>query len=154
MAVSVAECHAMIATADAHGVKLMVGHKRRLRPAFATMGQVLRSGVLGNVQVLTVTRYHDRELHGWWARTIGSRRTDVLGGVHDVDTLRFLCGEVESVYAVAGPRRTPIPTTPIASAPSSTSARVRSVRSRSVRTIRCASIARRLASRSCASGAA
>jgi myo-inositol 2-dehydrogenase/D-chiro-inositol 1-dehydrogenase len=25
-------------------------------------------------------------------------------GVHDIDTLRFLCGEVDSVYAVAGPK--------------------------------------------------
>jgi myo-inositol 2-dehydrogenase/D-chiro-inositol 1-dehydrogenase/scyllo-inositol 2-dehydrogenase (NAD+) len=104
MAINVAECHAMIAAAAANGVKLMVGHKRRLRPAFATMSQVLRSGVLGNVQILTVTGYHDRELHGWWAQ-----RSEVGGlmfwaGVHDVDTLRFLCGEVESVYALAGPK--------------------------------------------------
>lgn len=102
MATTVAECHAMIAAADAHAVKLMVGHKRRLRPAFATMGEVLRSGVLGEVQVLTVTGYHDREMHGWWARRAAVGGLMFWAGVHDVDTLRFLCGEVESVYAVAG----------------------------------------------------
>jgi predicted dehydrogenase len=104
MATSVAECHAIIAAADAHGVKLMVGHKRRLRPAFATMGQVLRSGILGKAQVLTVTGYHDREMHGWWATRSAVGGLLFWAGVHDVDTLRFLCGEVDSVYAVAGPK--------------------------------------------------
>jgi predicted dehydrogenase len=104
MAVNVAECHAMIAAANAHGVKLMVGHKRRLRPAFSTMGQILRSGVLGSVQVLTVTGYHDREVHGWWAERSAVGGLMFWAGVHDVDTLRFLCGEVDSVYALAGPK--------------------------------------------------
>ncbi|MBV9354418.1 MAG: Gfo/Idh/MocA family oxidoreductase [Chloroflexi bacterium] len=104
MAVNVAQCHEMVQAAEANGVKLMVGHKRRLRPAFARMGEVLRSGELGAIQVLTVTGYHDRQLAGWW-----TRRSEVGGlmfwaGVHDVDTLRFLCGEVASVYAVAGPK--------------------------------------------------
>jgi predicted dehydrogenase len=104
MAVDVAQCHEMVQAAEANRVKLMVGHKRRLRPAFATMGEVLRSGELGAVQVLTVTGYHDRQLAGWW-----TQRSEVGGllfwaGVHDVDTLRFLCGEVASVYALAGPK--------------------------------------------------
>jgi myo-inositol 2-dehydrogenase/D-chiro-inositol 1-dehydrogenase/scyllo-inositol 2-dehydrogenase (NAD+) len=104
MAVNVAECHAMVDAARVNGVKLMVGHKRRLRPAFATMGKVLHSGVLGKVQVLTVTGYHDRELHGWWATKSAVGGLMFWAGVHDIDTLRFLCGEVDSVYAVAGPK--------------------------------------------------
>lgn len=107
MAVNVAECHEMVDAAAAHGVKLMVGHKRRLRPAFATMGEVLRSGVLGAVQVLTVTGYHDRQLSGWWTKRSQVGGLMFWAGVHDIDTLRFLCGEVEFVYAVAGPKTRP-----------------------------------------------
>src|SRR5439155_18790057 len=99
MAVNVAECREMIASARAHGVKLMVGHKRRLRPAFATMGQILRSGLLGRVQTLAVTGFHWRLVEGWWARRAAVGGLLFWAGVHDVDTLRYLCGEVASVYA-------------------------------------------------------
>ena len=56
---------------------------------------------------MTVTGYHDRVLGGWWSHreTVGGLM--FWAGVHDIDTLRFLCGEVASVYAVAGPKTHP-----------------------------------------------
>jgi predicted dehydrogenase len=107
MARTVAECHAMLEAADRHGVKLMVGHKRRLRPAYALIGEVLRSGILGRPIAATVTGFHWRR---WDRRTDWcARRAEVGGllhwaGVHDVDTLRFLLGEVAAVFAVEGPK--------------------------------------------------
>jgi predicted dehydrogenase len=97
----------MIEAADRHGVKLMVGHKRRLRPAYAYMGEVLRSGVIGQPIAANVLGFHwrvwDREIH-WMARRSAVGGLLHWAGVHDVDTMRFLLGEVSSVFAVEGPK--------------------------------------------------
>src|SRR5258708_11157950 len=60
MALTVAQCYDMIDAADRHDVKLMVGHKRRLRPTHALIGEVLRSGILGRPIAATVTGFHGR----------------------------------------------------------------------------------------------
>lgn len=107
MARTVAECYDMIDAAEHHGVKLMVGHKRRLRPAYALMGEILRSGILGRPLAANVLGFHWRI---WDQRTQWQARRDEVGGllhwagVHDIDTLRFLLGEVAAVYAVEGPK--------------------------------------------------
>lgn len=104
MAVTVADCHDMIAAADANNVKLMVGHKRRFRPAATELKRALLEGEFGQPLAVNVRGFFGRRITGFW-----SRRDDCGGllywaGVHDVDTLRYLFGEVASVYAVIGPK--------------------------------------------------
>ena len=58
----------------------------------------------GNPLAVNVRGFFGRRITGFW-----SRRDDCGGllywaGVHDVDTLRYLFGEVSSVYAVIGPK--------------------------------------------------
>jgi phthalate 4,5-cis-dihydrodiol dehydrogenase len=107
MARTVAECFDMIEAAAQSGVKLMVGHKRRLRPSYAYMGEILRSGVVGRPIAANVLGFHwrvwNRQTH-WWARRSAVGGLLHWAGVHDVDTLRFLLGEVAAVYAVEGPK--------------------------------------------------
>ena len=57
MAITVADCHDMLEAADAHGVKLMVGHKRRFRPAAVAIRQALASDGLGRPLAVNVRGY-------------------------------------------------------------------------------------------------
>ena len=107
MAITVADCHEMIAAASAAGVKLMVGHKRRLRPAFAEMKDLLGSGEFGRPIAVNVAGYFAERQTGWWNRRALCGGLLYWAGVHDVDTLRHLLGEVASVQAVIGPKLHP-----------------------------------------------
>ncbi|MCY3896575.1 MAG: Gfo/Idh/MocA family oxidoreductase [Chloroflexi bacterium] len=107
MAITVADCYDMVEAADTHGVKLMVGHKRRFRPAAVAIRNALRSDGLGRPLAVNVRGYFGRHITGFW------REKELCGGllywagVHDIDTLRYLFGEVASVYAVLGPKVRP-----------------------------------------------
>ncbi|HEU5317720.1 MAG TPA: Gfo/Idh/MocA family oxidoreductase [Chloroflexota bacterium] len=101
-AFTVAECDAMMAAADANGVKLMVGHVLRLLPLFQRVIDIFDSGVLGTPITAQITRI------GWLGDPKARYRLTkkLTGGllyditVHEIDVLHRLCGPVESVYAL------------------------------------------------------
>jgi UDP-N-acetylglucosamine 3-dehydrogenase len=108
MATNVPDCWKMVRACDAAKVKLMVGHKRRLRPAWARMIQ-LREQV-GQVVAMSIVGYFDArpdDFKGWWTREADSGGVLTLSGVHELDWMRALCGDVEAVSAVAGPQVDP-----------------------------------------------
>ena len=107
MAITVAECHDMVDAADAHGVKLMVGHKRRFRPASVAIRRALTSAGIGRPLAVNVRGYFGRRITGFWRERSLCGGLLYWAGVHDVDTLRYLFGEVASVYAVLGPKLRP-----------------------------------------------
>jgi predicted dehydrogenase len=102
MAFTVAECDAMIAAAERHGVKLMVGHVLRLLPLFQRVIDVFDSGVLGKPVAAQITRI------GWLGdpKARYRLRKELTGGllyditVHEIDLLHRLCGPTLSVYAL------------------------------------------------------
>ena len=105
MARTVKECRAMIEAAERHQVKLMVGHKRRLRPEYARLAEIVQSGLLGRPLAVTVAGFHYSDYYrGWWGQTERSGGALHCAGSHDLDFMRFLLGDVETVYAVEGPR--------------------------------------------------
>lgn len=104
MAITVADCHDMVEAADAHGVKLMVGHKRRFRPASVAIRRALGTDGLGRPLAVNVRGFFGRRITGFWRERSLCGGLLYWAGVHDVDTLRFLFGEVTSVYAVLGPK--------------------------------------------------
>ncbi len=105
MARTVDECRVMIEAAELHGVKLMVGHKRRLRPEYARLAEIVHSGQLGKPVAATVTGFHYSDYYrGWWSEKGRSGGELHCAGVHDLDFLRFLMGDVQTVFAVEGPR--------------------------------------------------
>lgn len=103
MAMNVDQCYRMMEAADTAGVKLMVGHKRRLRPQYACMADLVRSLRFGRIMAVNVTGFFHREAESWWRRRDMGGGLLPYAGVHDIDFLRHLCGEAASVYA-----RTPV----------------------------------------------
>ena len=104
MAITVADCHDMIEACAAAGVKLMVGHKRRLRPAYQEIKRVLDSGRFGRMLAVNVAGFFGRRITGFWGRRAECGGLLYWAGVHDVDTLRHLFGEVSRVFADTAPK--------------------------------------------------
>jgi UDP-N-acetylglucosamine 3-dehydrogenase len=99
MAITLNECYRMMQAAEQAGVRLMVGHKRRLRPQYKKMAAVAGSGELGRVLSVNITGFHRRDPHGWWREASKGGGLLAFSGVHDIDFLRHLCGEAVNVSA-------------------------------------------------------
>src|SRR5207237_1331209 len=104
MANTVPDCWEMVRACEAAGVRLMVGHKRRLRPPWARMIE-LRDR-LGPVAAITACLYYDaRPYDHRGRRTRAARRGGRLdnAGVHTLDWMPARCGAAAQVR-VAGLR--------------------------------------------------
>lgn len=104
MAMRVADCKAMIDAADKADVKLMVGQVLRLIPAFWKTHQIVSSGKLGKPFGMAVTRLGgpDGLSRGWRASKKQAGGVLYEVHVHELDFMRFVMGEAESVYASMG----------------------------------------------------
>ncbi|ASR39430.1 oxidoreductase [Prauserella marina] len=103
LADTVAAGAAMVATAEAEGVPLLVGHHRRHSPILAAAQDIVCRGELGRlvaVQGCALFYKPDDYFES------GSWRSEPGGGpilinlIHDIDSLRALCGDVVSVQAI------------------------------------------------------
>jgi predicted dehydrogenase len=106
MAVSVAECDAMIAAAERGGAHLMVAHCWRFHPDVQAMRARIASGEFG---VVVKTRGYG--VHSNWGPTGWFTEKRFAGGgalvdmgVHAIDTVRYLLGDPlpQSVCATVG----------------------------------------------------
>lgn len=104
MAMSVADCDAMIRAADAAGIKLMVGQVLRLFPVFWKSRQIVASGELGAPFLMSVVGLGgiDGLAHGWRATVKHSGGVLYEIHVHELDFMRHVMGEAKSVYASTG----------------------------------------------------
>lgn len=108
MAVSVPDCWEMVRACEKAGVRLMIGHKRRLRPPWARMIELRDQ--LGPVLAITACLYHDVRPYNfpqWWRHETTSGGTLDIAGVHTIDWMRGMCGDVATVRAVAAPQVDP-----------------------------------------------
>jgi predicted dehydrogenase len=103
MAVSVAECDAMIAASDASGARLMVAHCWRFHDEVRAMRDRIAAGELGEI---VKTRGYGVHAgwgpSGWFAERAlagGGALPDM--GVHAIDTARFLLGDPEPTRVCA-----------------------------------------------------
>lgn len=105
MAVTAADCHAMIETARTARVELMVGHMQKLFPPYRRLIELVREGDYGEPLAVQVMGFHWCPVFpGWWRHRQSGGGLLYWTGVHDIDTMRHVVGdEVTSVYAVAGP---------------------------------------------------
>lgn len=112
MARTTAECWDMVRACEDNGVKLLVGHKRRLRVSWSRMIELTRAdGPLGEPLAITVTQYADMRPYSypgtWWADPAKSGGALSLLGVHVLDWFRAMCGEASRVSALYGEEMDP-----------------------------------------------
>jgi UDP-N-acetylglucosamine 3-dehydrogenase len=103
MALKVADARAMIDACESAGVKLMIGQVLRYNSPFAWMLDQVRSGDLGEPFGMQVTRIGG----GWGGKYLAPWRLEkeTCGGplfeinAHEIDFMRQVMGEAETVYA-------------------------------------------------------
>lgn len=109
MARTVRECWQMVEICEQQRVKLMIGHKRRLRPPWKRMIELTDIDLLGEALAITVCQYCDRRSYAFFDRWWGSAEKVGgclhLQGVHVVDWFRAMCGDAASVTANYGPQQ-------------------------------------------------
>ncbi len=102
IAVSTAEAGRLVAAARRAAIPLLVGHHRRHNPVIHDVKTLLDAGRLGELRVVHAScwffkprKYFDEAP---WRKQAGAGPIFV-NLIHDVDLLRYLCGEVASVQA-------------------------------------------------------
>jgi predicted dehydrogenase len=103
LATSAQQAAGVVHAANEAGVPLTVFHNRRYDPEYATLEQVVRSGVLGEVRRVELRweRWRTERRAGWRGDADAPRGGGVLFdlGSHLVDGAVHLFGPVDSVYA-------------------------------------------------------
>ena len=89
-------------------IALLVGHHRRFNPLISAARRIILEGKIGDVRAIQATcwfykpdRYFD--ISPW--RMLKGAGPVAINLVHDIDLVRYLCGEVSSVQAVSVPSR-------------------------------------------------
>lgn len=105
MALTVADCDAMVEAADAAGVALVVGHTHGFTPAVAEIGRLVRAGTFGRLGMIATWNYTDFLYRPRRPEELDTSRG---GGIlfnqipHQVDMVRTIAGSpVTSVRAHA-----------------------------------------------------
>ena len=104
LATSAAEGEKLVTAARAAGVPLLVGHHRRHNPLVQKAREVIDGGRLGRLRTVHAScwlykpnEYFDKAP---WRRQKGAGPVSV-NLVHDVDLIRYFCGDIVSVQAQA-----------------------------------------------------
>lgn len=100
---SVEEALRLVEAAEIAGVAVLVGHHRRHNPVMREAARVIREGGVGRIVAVTAAYlshkpkgYHDQA----WRREPGGGPV-LLNAIHDIDCLRMMCGDVDTVQAQA-----------------------------------------------------
>jgi predicted dehydrogenase len=112
IAASVADALELMAAADNAGVAVLTGHHRRHHPILQKAAEVIREGALGRVTAV-VCLWLNHKPDGYfdltWRKEPGGGPV-LINGIHDIDCMRMLCGEIERVQAAtaSGARNFPV----------------------------------------------
>ncbi|MGX1125046.1 Gfo/Idh/MocA family protein [Pseudomonas sp. HLS-6 TE3448] len=100
--VQLGEVRELVAASKATGLPVLVGHHRRHNPLIARAHEVISRGVLGRLTTVTALwqlRKPDSYFDIPWRREAGAGML-LTNLIHDLDLLRYLCGEVRQVQAI------------------------------------------------------
>ncbi|MBU0607322.1 MAG: Gfo/Idh/MocA family oxidoreductase, partial [Armatimonadetes bacterium] len=92
----------IVAAAREHRVSVLVGHHRRHNPLVQRARELVRGGALGQLvgfSALWTLLKPDDYFGVAWRREPPGGGPLLINLIHDLDSLRFICGEVTSVYA-------------------------------------------------------
>ena len=85
------------------GVPVLTGHHRRHNPIMRKAAEVIAGGGVGRVTAVVamwLSHKPDDYYNVAWRREPGGG-TVLINGIHDIDCLRMLCGEIDSIQAFA-----------------------------------------------------
>jgi predicted dehydrogenase len=94
----------LVAAAKRAGVPMSTGHHRRHNPIMRAAAELIRGGGVGRVTAVVamwLSRKPDAYYNVTWRREPGGGPV-LINAIHDIDCLRMLCGEIDSVQAFAG----------------------------------------------------
>jgi len=102
LAESVAAAQRLVAVQARTGVPVLGGHHRRHNPIVKAARKLVREGGIGRlvaVNALFLIRKPDDYFDVAWRREAGGGPV-LINLIHDIDNLRFICGEIDSVQAM------------------------------------------------------
>jgi predicted dehydrogenase len=91
----------LVESARRNNVQLLVGHHRRFNPLVEMTRQTIRQGKIGKlvaVSVLWVLLKPSDYFQIEWRKQLGGGPV-LINMIHDIDNMRYICGEVQKVYA-------------------------------------------------------
>ncbi|MEM7134293.1 MAG: Gfo/Idh/MocA family oxidoreductase [Chloroflexota bacterium] len=99
---TVEEAIQLVEVAEQANTQLMVGHYRRFNPLVQKARAVIQSGQIGRlvaVNVMWTLQKPDAYYDVTW-RTEPGGGPILINLIHDIDTLRYICGEIQQLYAL------------------------------------------------------
>ncbi len=101
---SLDRAHRIVQVADEAGIHILVGHHRRHSPLIQKARSIIQGGALGKLVAVSMlwalmkpAEYYAVD---WRCKPPGGGPT-FINLIHELDSLRFLCGEIREVYAQA-----------------------------------------------------
>lgn len=92
----------LVDSAAINNVKLLVGHHRRFNSLIEATREIIQSGELGKlVGVSVMSAYYKPSeyfVQGPWRKEPGGGPI-LINLIHEIDNLRFICGEITDVFA-------------------------------------------------------
>jgi predicted dehydrogenase len=101
---TVAEAQRLSDAAARAGIPLLVGHHRRHNPIIRRARELLRGGALGRLVTASVLSLFLKPAAYFavpWRRAPGGGGPVLINMIHEIDLIRFVCGEIVSVQAAA-----------------------------------------------------
>ena len=95
------EAQRLVDDAAAAGVPVLVGHHRRYHPRIKRLWKLVKGGAIGSligVSLLWAVKKPDAYYDVVW-RTRAGGGPVLTNLIHEIDTLRYICGEITGVYA-------------------------------------------------------
>ncbi|MCX8117051.1 MAG: Gfo/Idh/MocA family oxidoreductase [Desulfobacterota bacterium] len=114
IAQSLSEADRLIEAAKQNGVRILVGHQRRFSSLVEKAREIVAGGELGGLVGVTVTwallkpaSYFEGPLS--WRKEKGGGPI-LINLIHEIDNLRYICGEIDQVFALVsnGVRNFPV----------------------------------------------
>ena len=106
IAVRAIDAYGLIRAADESDIPILVGHHRRHNGIVRSAKQALDSGRIGDIRSIQATCWLYKPDQYFetapWRKRKGAGPISV-NLVHDIDLLRYFCGEISTVRAVAAP---------------------------------------------------
>ncbi|MEZ4675167.1 MAG: Gfo/Idh/MocA family oxidoreductase [Caldilineaceae bacterium] len=102
LAATLTEARALLTVAEHRTVPILVGHHRRHNPLVQEARRIVQSGTLGNLvavsALFTLRKPADYFQVAWRAQPGGG--PILINLIHDIDNLRFICGEIACVFGM------------------------------------------------------